>query len=201
MRSNPLSAHLVRPERLTLPSGASVQVSKCFYTFQEWLGDRALESYGRKTVLDIGGLPVFAEVAILRWVAEAKWEGVWVDTFSRKFRKGLSPVDSFALPKPARRSYERITKANRGRCQGCWDVLAWKDRNFLFIESKRKGKDSLRRTQLQWLESALAAGVPLESFVIFEWDVLSNTRHGASKLLDQAFAADSRILGAESRGS
>ncbi len=43
----------------------------------------------------------------------------------------------------------------------------------LFAEAKRaREKDAIRETQLgNWLESALDSGLPLESFIIFEWDI------------------------------
>jgi hypothetical protein len=39
----------------------------------------------------------------------------------------------------------------------------------MFIESKQYGSDKLRPNQLRWLETALDAGVPIDSFAVFEY--------------------------------
>ena len=38
-----------------------------------------------------------------------------------------------------------------------------------FAESKRRGSDKLRLSQVRWLQAALEAGIPLECFLIVEW--------------------------------
>jgi hypothetical protein len=74
------------------------------------------------------------------------------------------------LPEACRAIPEVLTgRAGRG---GCWDVFAWKGAGpdeVAFAESKRRGSDKLRSTQLQWLQTALEAGIPLEYFLIVEW--------------------------------
>jgi len=53
---------------------------------------------------------------------------------------------------------------------GCFDVFAWQDGDCLFVESKRKSKDSIQKTQKAWIVAARAAGIPLDSLLICEWD-------------------------------
>lgn len=55
---------------------------------------------------------------------------------------------------------------------GTFDVVAWRDEQLLFTELKRRGRDSVRSTQRQWLASALSLGYGIENFQILEWDLL-----------------------------
>src|SRR5215213_944340 len=85
-----------------------------------------------------------------------RWVGaVWVDSFGGfkyrvDYREGIVELsDAFrAIP-------EVITqRAGRG---GCWDVYAWRGApdELVFAESKRRGSDKLRASQLRWLQMAL----------------------------------------------
>ena len=162
---NPLLRHPADPISLLLPSGRAVSVSARFNRFELWRGARIADTYGGKAVLDCDGEPLFAELAILRLTG---WEGVWIDTYRRKFRQFMPP-DSCDLSPHVQ---EFLDRANAGRKwrSGCPDVLAWSEGRYLFIEAKRKGKDRIRDAQKDWLESALNSGMPLQSFLIFEWE-------------------------------
>jgi hypothetical protein len=46
------------------------------------------------------------------------------------------------------------------------------------VEAKRRGKDRIRNSQRKWLETALTSGVPLESFLIFEWELVNDSQDG-----------------------
>jgi hypothetical protein len=52
---------------------------------------------------------------------------------------------------------------------GCWHVLAWKGPEFRFVETKLRGRDKIRDTQISWFEAALETGWQPESFLIVEW--------------------------------
>ena len=41
----------------------------------------------------------------------------------------------------------------------------------VFAESKRAGADSIRASQVRWVEAALSVGVPLESLLVVEWEL------------------------------
>lgn len=172
VQSHPFDACLIALRRLTLPSGRAVEIAHCTYEFTPWCGDPLPDTYGGKAVLDFEGHPVFAEVGILRLLEKQDWDGVWVDTYRRKFRKDLSSRDSVTLPEPVKLLFERLVEANGGQ-KGFWDVISWQQGHCLFIESKRKGRDSIRLNQLRWLESALGQGLPPDSFLIFEWNLKS----------------------------
>ena len=66
------------------------------------------------------------------------------------------------------RLYE-IIRTESGLNKGCWDIFVWRDDDILFAESKwlEKG-DSIRDSQLAWLEAALANGVSSKSFFVYE---------------------------------
>jgi hypothetical protein len=169
MSINLLTQSKVWPVELTLPSGKSVAIPRCDYMFSPWRGTPILDTYGGKAVLDWNGKPVFAELAILGVLERAGWDGVWVDTYRRKFRRSMPP-ECCKLPSHAQELYDRICRANGGKASGCFDVFAWKDGDYLFVESKRKSKDSIQKTQKAWIVAALAAGIPLDSLLICEWD-------------------------------
>ena len=168
--SHPFLKHLISPITLKLPSGKSVSLQRCEYRFLPWRGDPIQDTYGGKAVLDFGGKPVFAELAILGVRRQARWDGVWVDTYRRKFRQSLPP-DCCELPARAQGLYERIRKTNGGKSSGCFDVFAWKGTKYLFIESKRKSADAIQQTQKTWIEAALKAGVPVDALLICEWSL------------------------------
>ena len=91
MSINLLTQSKVSPVELTLPSGESVAIPRCGYMFSPWRGTPILDTYGGKAVLDWNGNPVFAELAILGVLERAGWDGVWVDTYRRKFRRSMPP--------------------------------------------------------------------------------------------------------------
>ena len=167
--SHPFVPYLVSSETITLPSGKCVLVPKCSYRFSPWRGKPIADTFGGKAVLSFRGRPVFAELAILRVLQNTGWDGVWVDTFRRKFRRFLPP-HKCQLPSDAQKVYEQICAANDGKMSGCFDVFAWRGKKLLFVESKRKGRDSIRPSQIRWLEAALKSGIPLKAFLVCEWE-------------------------------
>lgn len=169
--SNPFTLRMCEPQELELPSGRIVAIPKCNYIFDLWRGKRPTDTYKTKPVLDFDGEAVFAELAILRILQESGWDGVWVDTYSHgKFRKSFDP-HCCDLPSHAQKLYDRIRKLNSGKIGGCFDVFAWKRGRYLFVESKRHSKDSIRETQKRWVEAALNAHLPLHSLLICEWSL------------------------------
>ena len=165
------NAIATEPEVFALDSGGTISIAKCFIRFKPWTGKPIANTYGGKAVLDSDREPVFAELAILRLLQKHGFDGVWVDSYRLKFLKSLSV--ECALPDHAQAIYDRIVAANGGRHGGCWDVLAWKQDQFVFIESKQKSKgykDSITDTQKRWLQAALKIGFDSACFLICEWD-------------------------------
>jgi Holliday junction resolvase len=52
---------------------------------------------------------------------------------------------------------------------GCFDVLAWRDNQFIFLEAKRKYHDKIRDTQRRWIEAAISTGVASDKLIVVEW--------------------------------
>lgn len=163
------TTHGVPPETIRLSSGA-VDVQKFSWRFRLWAGKPIRDTYGGKAVVDCEGFPVFVELAIIHVLKQHGFDGaVWVDGYRGCFRDAMPPAVC-ALPAQAREVYERIATINSGR-RGCWDVVAWNAEGVTFVECKRKGKDRMTSNQVEWLESALRAGLRLENFAICEWEI------------------------------
>ncbi len=164
----------VESEMFSLASGEQVSIQKYFFTFDLWKGLSIPNTYNGKAVIDWNGEPVFAELAVLRLFQSHGWEGVWVDSYRRKFRVGLPDVtDPIELPEKQRELVDSI-RAKTGRFGGCWDVLVWKGDVALFIELKRLKKDRIQSSQNQWLEASLAQGLSITNFGLIEWEVSGN---------------------------
>jgi hypothetical protein len=41
----------------------------------------------------------------------------------------------------------------------------------LFVELKRKGKDRIRQSQIDWLDHSLQNGLSVDEFLIVEWNL------------------------------
>jgi hypothetical protein len=154
-------------EVVYLSSGEEVRLPKARPTFEMWAGEFDGDTYGGKPVVDFGGEPMFAELAILKVFQEDGWDGVWVDTFGHRYLTswGGGGVD---LPEDKERLLQRIFE-RAGTKAGCFDVFCWKGDSVVFAESKRASKDRFRDTQYRWVEAAIASGAPPESLLVVEW--------------------------------
>lgn len=128
-------------------------------------------TYGGKTVLDVNGEPVFAELGILRAFQRDGWDGVWVDTYRRRYRVVFWGDPEGVKPPREQQEFLDAIHSRAGTRSGCWDVFCWKHEFRLFAEAKRVGKDASRERQIKWLAAALELGVPVFSFLIVEWSV------------------------------
>ena len=156
-------------ELFSLSSGEQVSIQKYFLTFDPWEGAPIPNTYNGKAVIDWKGEPVFAELGILRLFQSQGWEGVWVDSYRRKFRVGLPDVvEPVELPETQEKLIEAI-RASTDREGGCWDVLLWQGDTTLFLELKRQRRDKIQPTQVAWLEHALALGFGPSNFGLIEW--------------------------------
>lgn len=147
-------------EKITLPSGRIVHVPKCCVTtFRQWLGS-PVPDYGGKTLLSFGGRPLFAELVVLKLLEKDGWRGVWVDSFSRKYRIHMpGSLDPVKLPKKQTCFLRKIgAKAKAVRRGGCFDVFAWRGRQHRFVELKRHRRDRIRETQKKWIAAAVECG-------------------------------------------
>jgi hypothetical protein len=158
-------------ERLLLPSGRIVDVPKATPSFSVWRGEQPAERYGKKPVVDFEGRMAFAELAILWNLQNSGWSGVWVDTNRRQFRSDYWNAPPVDLPPEHKALLDRISALRGGRHRGTWDVFCWRDREYLFAQSKWKNHDRLKPAQLEWLEAALSVDLPLPAFLIVEWSL------------------------------
>ncbi|MEJ6980532.1 VRR-NUC domain-containing protein [Pedobacter sp. P351] len=151
-------------------------IEKCpvkHHSFIKWSGLPLRNTYGGKPVIDYKGQPLFAELVALQIYKELGYDGVWVDTYSKKYRIGLlDDTDPVQLPNEINAKLQDIITVNKSS-KGVWDLLLWKDGDLKFVELKRKGKDSIRPTQIQFLDSALRCGYQVQHFEIIEWELTS----------------------------
>ncbi len=154
-----------------MPSGNKMKIPKVTPTFDSWTGEPIKDIYGGKPILDFDGEPVFAELAILRAFQNVGWNGVWVDTFKKRYRVGYWDDDNaVVLPSEQETLLNRIYE-RAGSRNGCWDVFCWQSDVQLFVEAKRHRHDHIRATQRRWLEAAISAGLPTDAFLVVEWSL------------------------------
>jgi len=168
MREFPQDLIPTGEETVSLPSGSVVHLPKATPLFRSWQHDIPFDTYGKKAVLDFRGEPLFAELAILRLFAEDGWSGVWVDTYRRCFRVGVT--ERVEIPEPKLQLLEQISTVAGAR-GGCFDVFTWRAEEIIFAESKRAGRDRFRSSQLRWLDAALQLGLPATSILVVEWSL------------------------------
>jgi len=154
-------------EPFVLSTGKTIHVSKTSPKFQRWSGEKFQNTYGGKAVINIAGEPFFAELAILRAFQNDGWTGVWVDTYSNRFRT-IWQGSGVDLPDEKRLLIDKIKLAGNSK-SGCWDVFCWREDLVVFAEAKRLLNDQIRTTQINWLEAALECGVDAGSFLLVEW--------------------------------
>jgi len=141
--------------------------------FSLWTGEGLSQevegSYKNKPLFELYGESVFGELGVLRLLQKDGWDGVWVDTYHGRGRKlfwtGLPDrTTPCSLPHEADELYDKI-RTIHGKAAGFFDVFAWRDGEFLFVEYKGEN-DVLRESQVQWLRSAIRAGVDPKFMVL-----------------------------------
>ena len=159
-------------EVISLPSGIEVAIPKTQPLFASLSGEQINDNYGNKAVLNFNNEPAFAELVILRAFLNDGWQGVWVDTFRRKFRTSCNPLNAVTLP-PKQQDFLDGIIERAGSRNGCWDVFCWKEDTRIFAESKRYKRDRIRDTQRKWLQASLDVGLSNTSFLVVEWSIKS----------------------------
>ena len=142
-------------------------------TIPHLLDESLSKTYRSKPMVVVNEEILFGELAILRYLQMDGWDGVWVDTFHGRGTKkvvwsNLPPNGFGKLTVEAENLYDSIVQANDGKSSGFFDVFAWKDGEFIFLEYKGQG-DSPNRNETRWINAALKSGVRPESlfFVIY----------------------------------
>jgi hypothetical protein len=149
-------------------------IATSFYEFEIWEGKPIENNYGGKTVLFYNNQPFFSELVALQIFIEQGFNGVWVDTFKKKYRIGLPEnTEPVFLPTEIQNKLEVLLKIN-GSSKGVWDLLLWKNDQLKFVELKRITKDKIRTTQINFLKSCLSCGLKTDQFEILEWKEKKN---------------------------
>lgn len=137
------------------------------------LDESLSKTYRSKPMVVVNNEHLFGELAILRYLQMDGWDGVWVDTFHGKGKKkvfwsNLPPNGMGKLTIEAEKLYDSIVQANEGKSSGFFDVFAWKNGAFIFIEYKGQG-DSPNRNETRWITATLKCGVDPEQlfYVIY----------------------------------
>lgn len=163
----------VRPDTtIQLPkSNTVVSVTTLLRREKLWDGPvpDAFRSVPNKPALDFEQRPTWAEFIILRLLERGGWTGAWVKNWADKREFWRDVAQPTELPPKALRLFQDIEKSIGAR-GGCWDVLAYREGQFLFVELKKRGRDRLQPSQRTWMEVALAHGVPKTSFAVVEWE-------------------------------
>lgn len=152
----------------------------CLY-FPKWNGQGFENSFGKKPLICLDGKPMFAEQALQHLFLAEGWRSRWISTYAapRDKPRFLSnwidkPINE-QINQPIQDTgasglLQRIAERNDGSFYGCWDVFGWNNSDFLFVESKHSKKDSIRDTQLRWLNYGLMEGLSINNFLIVQWD-------------------------------
>ena len=158
-------------EVLISENGQVVYIDKYILKFNQYKHSNNINNYGGKVILDFQNEPVFAELLILRILEAQDYKGVWVDTYRNKFWTSITEkIDITNLDKKIKTVIEEIYILKGGKKSGCFDVVAYKNNEFVFVELKRGKKDKIRQTQIEWLLTAKQINKNYK-FIIVEWDL------------------------------
>jgi hypothetical protein len=161
----------------SLPDGTQAEVERWTVRFppaepNRLPNDVLKRTYTVKPLIAPFGRGLFGELAILQCLERDGWSGVWVDTYhgSELFWRGMphesSRVDLSTEPK-ALELYRDII-AEHGKRGGFFDVFAWQDSDFLFIEYKGEG-DTPNANESSWIAAALRYGIKSAQLLFAEY--------------------------------
>ncbi len=164
-------------------------VAGALVRFPQWTGPAFADDFGRKgaAMVELDGEHLFAELAVLRLLERAGWEGRWVTTTGAKHGEifklltrwtDVPRADQRHVPiedAGARQLLAGIAHANKpARYAGCWGVFAWREGRYLFLECKRGTKvEPVKAREVEWMRMALASQpgvIKPESFCFVLWD-------------------------------
>jgi hypothetical protein len=118
------------------------------------------------------GLPTFAELLVANRLRAAGWCATWASAYHRRFVEtwawnALEPTLSKPLPAFVLETLEKVAaKRNalvghpKSIFDGMPDVVAWQSSDrLLCLECKRRGKDRMQATQIEWMQAAVMIGL------------------------------------------
>lgn len=111
---------------------------------------------------------LYPEFVLVRLLEKRGWSAAWSKNWNgRAYWRAIG--EDVRLPPFVQYVMAWLATQVTGR-GGAWDIIAWQEPDrILFVESKQRGRDALRRNQREWLEAALECGLRLESFAIAEY--------------------------------
>lgn len=125
-----------------------------------------------KPTLEFERRPTWAEFILVRLLERAGWEGVWVKNWAGGREFCIDVDRRRELPEATKRLFGRIhARAENLRGGGTWDVLAWRGSEHVLVESKQRGSDALRESQIGFLEAAIGEGLRPSQFAIVEYEM------------------------------
>lgn len=174
---------LLRPNATeqVMVNGQACSVPKVELQLRRWEGASLNNTFNGKPLIDFGGHPMFAEICVYELMRLSGWQARWVCTYGApakvpRLLAGWADVQLAAqqqhpIAEPSVVSLlQRLANTNGGSYAGCWDVIGWHQDQLVFAELKRRKQDSIRTTQIGWLEAALQHGLQLDNFLLVEWD-------------------------------
>lgn len=162
-------------------TGKEISIPKCRIEFDKWNGVPLKNSFGGKPCVNLNDCAMFAELAIMNLFIQSGWKARWVETYGKS---KLNPIHLSAWNEEGfkhqvhhpiddefiQNSLNEIAHINEFNYGGIWDVVAWKNQDIIFAESKRHKKDYIQSTQSKWLKSAFEFGLTEDNFLMIEWD-------------------------------
>jgi hypothetical protein len=162
-------------------NGEKVQIPVVHLEFKKWQGEPIADTFGGKGLIDYEGIPMFAELVIMKTAIANGWQARWIEAYAMKGGKPYhfsawgdgsikTQIQDPIQDQSPLESLELIASQNSSSFYGCWDVIIWSGERVIYIEAKRIKQDRMRITQDRWLESGLKAGLDQSNFVIAWWD-------------------------------
>jgi hypothetical protein len=164
-------------------NGKPFELPKTIITLKQWEGLPIANTFGGKPLVDFDGVPMFAELAIMKLFKISGWQARGIETYGARatlpyhFSNWIDgklteqPIDMI-LEESVLNILNEISLLNRNTYSGCWDVVGWHNGKVLFAESKRTKKDQLRSTQHNWFAAGLSYGLSISNFLIVQWDFI-----------------------------
>lgn len=171
-----------------MPSGRMISdVASVSLRLPRWEGAPFVDDFGKKAagMVELNGEHLFAELAVLRLLERAGWSGRWVNTVGAggEVWKYLTHWEDLPRDQQRNRVLEEeeprqvlagVARRAKKRYAGCWDVYAWRDGEFAFLQTRRgSAAAEVGAAQADWLHTALLFGDPritVDSFAFVRWD-------------------------------
>lgn len=152
-------------------------------TFEQWRGLPITNTFGGKPLIDFDGVPMFAELAIMKLFETSGWHARWIETYGAKVsapfhfsnwidgKLNEQPID-LIRDVNVLKILDELSVLNGNSYSGCWDVVGWNNNRIIFAEAKRTQKDKIRDTQSKWLRKGLQHGLSVDDFLVVQWDYI-----------------------------